>query len=762
MKVTKRNMELEDVKLDKIVQSISTVATGELADLDVFKIAQTTISGLYNNVSTRELDLLSIKTAASNVIEEPLYSKLAAKLLTNYIRKEVEQADLMSFSQSIKENHDNGLISDATNKFVQANARKLNAAIKDENNALFEYYGLQTVYDRYLLKHPITRFVTETPQYWLLRVACGLSDNVKEAIEFYNLLSSQEYMTSTPTLFNSGSGHSQMSSCYLLASPEDSLEKIYKTYSDCAMLSKWAGGIGLSYSAVRGSGALIKGTNGKSNGIIPFIHTLDSSIAAVNQGGRRKGSAAVYLDTWHPDIMEFLELRDNTGDKERRSHNLNLANWIPDLFMQRVKNDEDWSLIDPSIAPDLPDLFGDAFEKRYLELEAAGKVASKISARKVYARMMRTLAETGNGWMCFKDVANKACNSAVDGKVCHSSNLCVEILEPTDSTSTAVCNLGSINLSHYVKDGKLDKAKLKKNVQLAVKFLDKVIDKNYYPISEAKNSNNSQRPVALGLMGLQDLFYQLKLPFESPEAIAMSAEISEEVYYWALKTSCDLAKEFGAYPEFKHSHTANGMLHFDHYDVTPKNTKRFDDLREEIKEHGLRNSLVIALAPTATISTIVGAEECIEPTKEHIYKRVTMSGDLVMVNKWLAKDLKELGLWNKEITNKIIVNNGSIQGIAEIPENIQQLYKTVWEIKQKTLIDHAVARAPYIDQSQSLNLFVSDPTIEKLSSMYMYVWQNKLKTSYYLRSKAASKIEKIISATSPTVKKEEDICESCT
>ena len=760
MKITKRNGSLEAVNLNKIINSITTVATGDLKDLDVFKIAQTTISGLFEGVSSRELDLLSIKTAASNVIEEPLYSKLAAKLLANYIRKEVELADLMSFSQSVKENYDNGLISEETNKFVQANARKLNAAIKNENNALFEYYGLQTVYDRYLLKHPVTRFVTETPQYWLLRVACGLSDNVKEAIEFYNLLSSQEYMTSTPTLFNSGTKHSQMSSCYLLDSPQDDLKDIYKRYSDCALLSKWAGGIGLSYSRVRGSGALIKGTNGKSNGIIPFIHTLDSSIAAVNQGGRRRGSAAVYLDTWHPDIMEFLELRDNTGDKERRAHNLNLANWIPDLFMQRVKDDAEWSLIDPSLASDLTDLFGEAFEKRYLELEATGKITAKISARKVYARMMRTLAETGNGWMCFKDIANKACNSAVNGKVLHSSNLCVEILEPTSNEETSVCNLGSINLSHYVKDGKLDKAKLKKNVQLAIKFLDKVIDKNYYPIPEAKNSNNSQRPIALGLMGLQDLFYQMKLPFESPEAIALSAEISEEIYYWALKTSCDLAKEVGEYPEFKQSHTAKGILHFDHYNVTPKNTKRFDELREEIKQHGLRNSLSIAIAPTATISTIVGAEECIEPTKEHIYKRVTMSGDLVMVNKWLAKDLKELGLWNKDITNKIIINNGSVQGIAEIPEDIQNLYKTVWEIKQKTLIDHAVARAPYIDQSQSLNLFMADPSIEKLSSMYAYIWENKLKTSYYLRSKAGSKIEKIITA-SQVIKKEEESCESC-
>jgi len=763
MKVTKRNGAFETVRLDKIVQSISSVATDELKKLDLFKIAQTTISGLYNNVSTKELDLLSIKTAAGHVIEDPLYSKLAAKLLINYIRKEAENQDIQSFSQSIKMNYENGLISETTYKFVQANARKLNSAINAQNNSLFEYYGLQIVYDRYLLKNPQTRLVTETPQYWLLRVACGLSDNVKEAIEFYNLLSSQEYMTSTPTLFNSGTKHSQMSSCYLLDSPEDDLKDIYKRYSDCALLSKWAGGIGLSYSRLRSSGSLIKGTNGKSNGIIPFIHTLDSSTAAVNQGGKRKGAAAVYLETWHPDIMEFLELRDNTGDKERRAHNLNLANWVPDLFMKRVKEDSDWSLIDPAIAPDLVDLYGDDFEKRYIQLEAENKIVKKEPARKIYARMMRTLAETGNGWICFKDISNKACNSATNGKIIHSSNLCTEILEPTNSKETAVCNLGSINLTHYVKDGKLDKIKLKKNVQIAVKFLDRVIDRNYYPISEAENSNKSLRPVGLGLMGFQDLLYQLKIPFESDEAISLSAEIQEEIYYWALKSSCELAKEHGSYPDYSNSKISiTGKLHYEHFNVVPKNQKRFDELKEEIKQNGLRNSLLIAIAPTATIASITGAEDCIEPTKEHIYKKVTLSGDLVLVNKWLAKDLKELGLWTKDITNKIIINNGSIQGITEIPEHIQALYKTVWEIKQKSILDHAMSRTAFIDQSQSVNLFVSDPTIEKLSSMYMYAWKdgNGVKTTYYLRSKAASKIEKVL--TTIAIKKDEGPCESCT
>lgn len=770
MKVTKRNGSSEEVNLEKIIKSITNVATGELKSLDVFKIAQTTISGLYDKVSTRELDLLSIKTAAGSVIEEPLYSKLAAKLLANYVKKEVQSQDIMSFSQSIKFNYENGLLSKSTYDFVQANARKLNAAILDQNNGLFEYYGMQIVYDRYLLKDPTSRSVTETPQYWLLRVACGLSENVKEAIDFYNLISSHEYMPSTPTLFNSGTKHSQMSSCYLLDSPKDDLKDIYKKYSDAAILSKWAGGIGLSYSRVRGFGSLIKGTNGRSNGIVPFLHTLDSSVVAVNQGGKRKGACAVYLETWHPDIIDFLELKDNTGDKERRCYNLNTANWIPDLFMKRVKENKEWSLFDPSIAPELTDLYGDEFEKRYIELEKEGKHIRKEPAQKIYSRMMRTLAETGNGWMCFKDISNKTCNSVSKNRVLHSSNLCTEILEPTSSDEVSVCNLGSINLTHYIKDGKLDKSKLKKNVQLAVRFLDRVIDRNFYPVPEAETSNKKLRPVGIGLMGLQDLFYQLKLPFDSEEAVKLSQEISAEVYYSALKTSCALAKDLGAYPDYKHSRIATtSMIHSDHYDNHSFGQK-FNELKEEIKQHGLRNSLLIAIAPTATIASIVGAEDCIEPTKEHIYKKVTLSGDLILVNKWLVRDLKELGIWNKDLANKIIINNGSVQEISEIPDDIKKLYKTAWELKQKVIIDHALARTPFIDQSQSLNLFVAEPSIDKLSSMYMYAWKDGkgLKTTYYLRSKAASRIEKVIS--SPTtaitqVKKEEDnfeVCESCT
>ena len=806
MFVTKRDGRKEDVNLDKITNSVSRVCEG-FKGVDYYKIAIKTVGGLYDGVTTKELDLLSIQTAVGSISEDPIYSRVAGRLLANFIKKEVENQDIHSFSQSIEVGYREGLISEETYEFVKENKRKLNNAIKNERNDYFEYYGLRIVYDRYLLKHPKDRLVIESPQYWFMRVACGLASDAKEAIEFYNLISSLEYMPSTPTLFNSGTTHSQMSSCYLLDSPLDDLYDIYKRYQDVAMLSKWAGGIGLSISRVRSNGELIKGTNGKSNGVVPWIHTLDSSVAAVNQGGKRKGAACVYLETWHPDIFEFLELRDNTGDKEKRAHNLNIANWVPDLFMKRVQNDEQWSLFGPTVAPELTDLFGDDFEKRYLELEIEEKYARQVPARKLYARMMRTLAETGNGWMCFKDTSNKKCNSAVDGNVIHLSNLCTEILEPTSAGTitsvdefdyskrikngeTAVCNLGSINLSRgYLKeDGRLDKVKLRKNVAIAIKYLDKVIDKNYYPIPEAAASNLRWRPIGLGLMGLQDLFFQLKLPFESEEAIQLSVEIQEEIYYQALKTSCELAKELGPHKDWKKTHAAKGELQFDLWGVTPGNAKRFEELKEDIKKNGLRNSLMIAIAPTATISSIVGAYECIEPQVSNLFRRVTLSGDFIQTNKYLVRELMERNLWNTDLFNKIKINDGSVQDIDEIPQDLQELFKTVWECKQRSLIDHAIARGAYIDQSQSLNLFVNFNNIPEekrvgvLSSMYMYAWQNGIKTTYYLRSRAATQIQKVTVSGNSLVKKDEpeasslvldsnspeadlenpDICESCT
>ena len=532
MYVTKRDGRKEEVNLDKILNSVARICE-DFDDVDTYKIAVRTVGGLYDGVTTAELDQLSIQTSVGFIAEDPIYSRVAARLLSNYINKEVQNQDIHSFSQSTQVTYDQGLLSEKTYNFIMENKRKLNNVIKMERNDLFEYYGLRIVYDRYLLKHPIERKVIENPQDWLLRVSCGLSDDIKEAIELYTLISKHEYMLSTPTLFNSGTNHPQMSSCYILDSPMDDLRDIEKRRMDVALLSKWAGGIGLSFSRVRGSGALIKGTNGKSNGIVPFLHSLDANVAAVNQGGKRKGAACVYLETHHPDIMEFLELKDNTGDSEKRTYNLNLANWIPDLFMKRVKENALWSLFDPNDAPELTDMFGEEYERRYLELEAEEKYVKQLPAQKIYARMMRTLAETGNGWMTFKDLCNKRCNSAVDGNIVHSSNLCTEIIEPTyagkyethtykelmkkkinsnvigldyetgefktiDNSEVAVCNLASINLSKYVKDGKIDKVRLRKNVSVAIRFLDKFIDKNFYPVHEAKVSNTRWRPVGLG------------------------------------------------------------------------------------------------------------------------------------------------------------------------------------------------------------------------------------------------------------------------
>ena len=572
MRVRKRDGSLEPVNLDKIVRAISRCAQGvdgspELAALDgvdVMRVATRTISGLHDGATTEQLDELSIRTAASLISDEPNYSRLAARMLATVVDKEVQHHDVYSFSQSIALGQVQGLINETTAAMVSANSRKLNDAIAPERNWRYEFFGLRTVYDRYLLRHPETRKVIENPQYFLMRVACGLSVNPDEAIEFYRLISSLDYLPSSPTLFNSGTAHPQMSSCYLLDSPEDNLDSIYDRYRDVARLSKHAGGIGLSYSRVRSRGSLIRGTNGLSNGIVPWLKTLDASVAAVNQGGRRKGAACVYVETWHADIEEFLELRDNTGDLSRRTHNLNLANWIPDLFMQRVEKDWQWSLFDPKKVPHLVDLYGADFEQAYLEAESAGLYERQVPARQIYQRMMRTLAETGNGWMTFKDASNlKANQTGRPGNVVHLSNLCTEILEVTNQDETAVCNLGSVNLGAFIVDGAVDYERLGQVVRLAVRYLDRVVDINFYPTDEAGVSNAKWRPVGLGLMGLQDVFFKLKLPFDAPEAREISTRISEEIYFNALWASSELAEASGAHAGFAETRAAKGELQFD-------------------------------------------------------------------------------------------------------------------------------------------------------------------------------------------------------
>lgn len=1129
MRVKKRNGSLEPVDVNKIVRAVGRCSAG-LSQCDAIRVATKTIGGLYDGATTTELDRLSINTAASLIVEEPEYSRLAARLLATYIDKEVQNQEIHSFSQSIAMGQKVGLIADRIVEFVSANSRKLNDAIESDRNFLFEYFGLRTVYDRYLLKHPTERYVIETPQYFFMRVACGLARTVHEAIDIYRLLSSLEYMASTPTLFNSGTRHEQLSSCFLLDSPEDELESIYKKYTDVAMLSKFAGGIGLAYHRIRSKGSLIKGTNGHSNGIVPWLKTLDSSVAAVNQcfapetvvftaegpksireikrgdlvlgnsgqyrpvlehmrywqkdrmveirvkhavepvkvtaghpiyaipgvpmeqsvertlgqldrgvfepkwveagdlkkgdyvaqviptevipveglteddarmygillgdghmskdgfewgvsgnpqkdehlnfvreylrahdihmweagrgesyvqirfasgrgvvreatsgrivgagaptlpftyedlydangekrisrrlshlppaqtralvkglletdggvsrgkeiyfsntsralveglryqllrlgiavagqyrerdtthtatrqdgsttefsgvtkcydlripavpeiaelveckaiakrnwfvrhgylwsrvketkeiqpvsvvhdlkvdvdetymtsaalahnGGKRKGAACVYLEPWHADIEAFLELRDNTGEEARRTHNLNLANWIPDLFMQRVEADAEWSLFDPKIVPHFPDLFGKEFETAYLKAEEDGLATKKVKARDLYQRMMKTLAQTGNGWMTFKDASNTKCNqTALPGAAVHLSNLCTEIIEVTSNNETAVCNLGSINLAKYIVDGKFDFEKLARNVRIAVRQLDRVIDINYYPIPQAASSNQRWRPIGLGVMGLQDALFQLRLAFDSPEALALSTKVQEEIYFHALTTSCALAEEFGAHPSFPETRAAGGDLQFDLWGVTPEDTARWESLRNRIKEKGLRNSLMIAIAPTATIASICGCYESIEPQVSNLFKRETLSGDFLQINRYLVNDLKAISLWNEDIRAKVKLAEGSIQGIEEIPAEIRNLYRTAWELPMRALIDMAAARGAFIDQSQSLNLFMESPSIGKLSSMYMYAWKKGLKTTYYLRSRPATSIAKTTVSASVAV-----------
>jgi ribonucleoside-diphosphate reductase alpha chain len=752
MRVRKRDGSLEPVDLNKIVRAVARCAAG-LERVDAMRVATRTISGLVDGATTEDLDNLSIRTAAAFIAEEPNYSRLAARLLATVIDKEVQNQDIYSFSQSVALGHAQGIIGDETAAMVATHSRKLNDAILAERNWLYEFFGLRTVYDRYLLRHPETRDVIETPQYFLMRVACGLATSPEEAVEFYKLISSLDYLPSSPTLFNSGTTHPQMSSCYLLDSPEDNLDAIYERYRDVARLSKHAGGIGLSYSRIRSRGSLIRGTNGLSNGIVPWLKTLDSSVAAVNQGGRRKGAACVYLETWHADIEAFLDLKENTGDQARRTYNLNLANWVPDLFMERVEQDWQWSLFDPKKVPHLVDLYGDDFREAYLKAESDGLYETQVPARQLYSRMMRSLAETGNGWMTFKDASNEKCNQtgtvSADGSpnVVHLSNLCTEILEVTNQSETAVCNLGSVNLGAMVRpnaDGVLafDYDRLAEVVRLAVPFLDRVVDINYYPTDEAGNSNSKWRPVGLGLMGLQDVFFKLRLPFDSDEARELSTRISEEIYFHALSASNELAQANGPHGGWDETRAAKGQLQFDLWGVTPNDLDRWVSLKERIKAHGLRNSLMIAIAPTATIASIAGCYECIEPQVSNLFKRETLSGEFLQINSYLVRELQALDLWTEPVIAAIKRNEGSVQDIEEIPADIRSIYRTAWELPMRSLIDMAAGRGAYIDQSQSLNLFMESPTIGKLSSMYLHAWKQGLKTTYYLRSRPATRINK--------------------
>ncbi|MFG3263891.1 MULTISPECIES: ribonucleoside-diphosphate reductase subunit alpha [Streptomyces] len=732
-----------------------TELTADLPDADPGRVAAAALRGRSARADEPELRELATESAAGLISEDPAYSRLAARLLTIGIRAEAASQGVTSFTESVAVGHREGLIADRTAEFVRLHAARLDALVDTGADDRFGYFGLRTLYGRYLLRHPITRKVVETPQHFLLRVASGLAEDdtarsVDEVAALYTLMSRLDYLPSSPTLFNSGTRHPQMSSCYLLDSPLDELDSIYDRYHQVARLSKHAGGIGLSYSRVRSRGSLIRGTNGHSNGIVPFLKTLDASVAAVNQGGRRKGAAAVYLETWHSDIEEFLELRDNTGEDARRTHNLNLAHWIPDEFMRRVDADGQWSLFSPADVPELVDLWGAEFDAAYRAAEAQGLARKTIAARDLYGRMMRTLAQTGNGWMTFKDAANRTANQTAEpGHVVHSSNLCTEILEVTDDGETAVCNLGSVNLGAFVVGDDIDWERLDETVRTAVTFLDRVVDINFYPTEQAGRSNSRWRPVGLGAMGLQDVFFKLRLPFDSPEAKALSTRIAERIMLAAYEASADLAERNGPLPAWEKTRTARGVLHPDHYGVEFGWPERWAALRERIAVTGMRNSLLLAIAPTATIASIAGVYECIEPQVSNLFKRETLSGEFLQVNSYLVRELKELGVWDARTREALREASGSVQGFTWIPEDVRALYRTAWEIPQRGLIDMAAARTPYLDQAQSLNLFLETPTIGKLSSMYAYAWKSGLKTTYYLRSRPATRIARAAQAQAP-------------
>ncbi|MCS0634360.1 ribonucleoside-diphosphate reductase subunit alpha [Streptomyces sp. LP05-1] len=734
-----------------------TDLTADLPDTDPGRVAAAALRGRHAGSDEAELRELATEAAAGLIGDDPAYSRLAARLLTRTIADEAASQGSVSFSASVAVGHREGLIADRTAAFAELHRERLDALIDTAADDRFGYFGLRTLYSRYLLRHPITRKVIETPQHFMLRVACGLAEDesaraLDEVASLYGLMSRLDYLPSSPTLFNSGTRHPQMSSCYLLDSPLDELDSIYDRYHQVARLSKHAGGIGLSYSRIRSRGSLIRGTNGHSNGIVPFLKTLDASVAAVNQGGRRKGAAAVYLETWHSDIEEFLELRDNTGEDQRRTHNLNLAHWIPDEFMRRVNADATWSLFSPADVPELVDLWGDEFDAAYRRAEAAGLARKTMPARELYGRMMRTLAQTGNGWMTFKDASNRTANQTAEpGHTVHSSNLCTEILEVTDDGETAVCNLGSVNLGAFVENGDIDWERLDATVRTAVTFLDRVVDINFYPTEQAGRSNAKWRPVGLGAMGLQDVFFQLKLPFDSPEARALSTRIAERIMLASYEASCDLAERHGPLPAWEKTRAARGVLHPDHYGSAVELTwpERWAALRERIAATGMRNSLLLAIAPTATIASIAGVYECIEPQVSNLFKRETLSGEFLQVNGYLVEELKKLGVWDAQTREALREANGSVQGFSWVPAEVRALYRTAWEIPQRGLIDMAAARTPFLDQSQSLNLFLETPTIGKLSSMYAYAWKQGLKTTYYLRSRPATRIARAASGSAP-------------
>jgi ribonucleoside-diphosphate reductase alpha chain len=743
MLVVKRDGRTEPVQFDKITARIKKLCYELHESVDPAKVAMRVIEGVYDGVTTTELDNLAAEVAATNAVTHPDYASLASRIAVSNLHKGTKKSfaetmeDLYTYVDPIT-GENASLVANDVIEIIRDNAEFLDSQIIYDRDFNYDYFGFKTLERSYLLK--INNEIVERPQHMLMRVAIGIhKDDLDAVVETYNGLSEGWFTHATPTLFNSGTPKPQMSSCFLLTTQEDSISGIYDTLKQCAKISQNAGGIGLSIHDIRATGSYIKGTNGTSNGIVPMLRVFNDTARYVDQGGgKRKGSFAIYIEPWHADIHDFLDLKKNHGKEEQRARDLFYALWIPDLFMKRVEENGDWTLMCPNECPGLADNHGAAFEKLYTKYEAEGKGRKTIKAQDLWFKILESQIETGTPYMLYKDAANGKSNQQNLGTI-RSSNLCTEIIEYTAPDEVAVCNLASLALPKYVNDGGFDHEKLFQVTYQVTKNLNRIIDRNYYPIPEARNSNMRHRPIGLGVQGLADVFILMRHPFDSDDARALNREIFETIYYAACTASKDLAKEEGAYETFKGSPASEGRLQFDLWGVTPTDRWEWDVLKDEIKEHGMRNSLLVAPMPTASTAQILGNNECFEPYTSNIYTRRTLSGEFIIVNKHLLRDLTKLGLWDDDMKNRIISANGSIQNINEIPDNLKVLYRTTWEIPQRALIDMSADRGAYICQSQSLNVFMENVNTAKLTSMHFYSWKKGLKTGmYYLRTKAAT------------------------
>ena len=761
MYVVKRDGRKEAVKFDKITARIKKMSYGLDPLVSPEAVAMKVIEGIFDGVTTTQLDSLAAEVAAAKTIDHPDYALLASRISVSNLHKNTKK----TFSETMedlyhyidpKTNQNASLLAEDVFNIIQENRDFLDSSIIYDRDFRYDYFGFKTLERSYLLK--LDGEIAERPQHMLMRVALGIhKSDIKSAIKTYNLMSEGWFTHATPTLFNAGTPKPQMSSCFLLTMKEDSIAGIYQTLQSCAQISQSAGGIGLALHDIRAKGSYIKGTNGTSNGIVPMLRVFNDTARYVDQGGgKRKGSFAMYLEPWHADVFDFLEMKKNHGKEENRARDLFYALWIPDLFMERVESNGEWTLMCPNECPGLSETYGKEFEALYTKYESEGKGRKTIKAQDLWFKILESQIETGTPYMLYKDAANSKSNQQNLG-VIKSSNLCTEIIEYTAPDEVAVCNLASLALPKYVTDeGTFDHDKLFEVTYQATINLNRIIDGNYYPVEEARNSNLRHRPIGLGVQGLADAFILMRIPFDSTEAKLMNKEIFETIYYAAMTASKDLAKEEGPYETFAGSPVSKGVFQFDMWNVKPTNRWEWDVLREEVKEHGVRNSLLVAPMPTASTAQILGNNECFEPYTSNIYTRRVLSGEFIIVNKHLLKDLVKEGLWNNTMRQKLMASNGSVQDIPEIPQHIKDLYKTAWEISQKAIIEQAADRGAYICQSQSLNIFMENANFGKLTSMHFYGWKKGLKTGmYYLRTKAATDAIKFTVDKALTEKPEE-------